>query len=54
MTSAETLAEWPTNDQLIAAQLRADPEFRAEWERTAGARAVAIAIIRYRDERDLS
>lgn len=31
-----------------------DPEFRAEWERTALARAVAEAVIRYRAERGLS
>jgi transcriptional regulator with XRE-family HTH domain len=38
----------------IAEQLRTDPEFRAEWERTALARAVAIAIVRYRTQHDLS
>ncbi len=43
-----------TNDELIAEQLRTDPEFRAEWERTALARAVAVAIVRYRTEHDLS
>jgi transcriptional regulator with XRE-family HTH domain len=43
-----------TNDELIAEQLRTDPEFRAEWERTALARAVAVAIVRYRAEHDLS
>ncbi|MBV8989679.1 MAG: helix-turn-helix transcriptional regulator, partial [Solirubrobacterales bacterium] len=43
-----------TNDELIADQLRTEPEFRAEWERTALARAVAIAIVRYRAEHDLS
>jgi ribosome-binding protein aMBF1 (putative translation factor) len=31
-----------------------DPEFRLEWERTALARAVAEAVIRYRTERGLS
>lgn len=31
-----------------------DPEFREEWERTALARAVAEAVIRYRAERGLS
>ncbi|HUA07137.1 MAG TPA: helix-turn-helix transcriptional regulator [Solirubrobacteraceae bacterium] len=54
MTSAGILADWPTNDELIAEQLRADPEFRAEWERTASARAMAVAMVRYRAERDLS
>lgn len=48
------LSEMKTNDELIAEQLRTDPEFRAEWERTALARAVAVAIIRYRAEHDLS
>jgi ribosome-binding protein aMBF1 (putative translation factor) len=31
-----------------------DPEFRREWERTALARAVAEAVIRYRTEKGLS
>lgn len=48
------LSEMKANDELIAEQLRADPEFRAEWERTALARAVAAAIVRYRAENDLS
>jgi hypothetical protein len=29
------LSEMKTNDELIAEHLRTDPEFRAEWERTA-------------------
>lgn len=48
------LSEMKTNEELIAEQLRTDPEFRAQWERTALARAVAIAIVRYRAEHDLS
>jgi transcriptional regulator with XRE-family HTH domain len=48
------LSEMKTNDGLIAEQLRTDPKFRAEWERTALARAVAVAIVRYRAEHDLS
>ncbi len=48
------LSEMKTNDELIAEQLRTDPEFRAEWERTALARAVAVAIVRYRAEHGLS
>jgi transcriptional regulator with XRE-family HTH domain len=43
-----------TNDALIAEQLRTDSDFRAGWERTALARAVAMAIVRYRAERGLS
>jgi transcriptional regulator with XRE-family HTH domain len=48
------LSEMKTNDELIADRVRTDPEFRAEWERTALARAVAVAIVRYRGEHDLS
>ncbi len=48
------LSEMKTNDELIVEQLRTDPQFRAEWERTALGRAVAVAIVRYRAERDLS
>jgi transcriptional regulator with XRE-family HTH domain len=48
------LSEMKTNDELIAEQLGTDPEFRAEWERTALARAVAVAIVRYRTDNDLS
>jgi transcriptional regulator with XRE-family HTH domain len=48
------LSEMKTNDDLIAEQLRTDPEFRAEWERTALARAVAVAIVRYRAEHEIS
>ena len=48
------LSEIKTNDELLTEQLRTDPEFRAEWERTALARAVAVAIVRYRAEHELS
>ena len=48
------LSEMKTNDELIAEQLSTDPAFRAEWERTALARAVAVAIVRYRAEHGLS
>ncbi len=48
------LSEMKTDDELIAEQLRDDPEFRAEWKRTTLARAVAVAIVRYRAEHDLS
>ena len=48
------LSEMKTNDELVAAQLRTDPDFRAEWERTALARAVAVAIVRYRGDHELS
>lgn len=48
------LSEMKTNDDLLAEQLRGDPKFRAEWERTALGRAVAVAVVRYRAEHDLS
>lgn len=48
------LSEMKTHEELLAEQLRDDPEFRAEWERTALARAVAVAVVRYRAEHDLS
>ena len=51
---AMKLSDMKTNDELIAEQLHTDPAFRAEWERTALARAVAVAIVRYRAEHDLS
>jgi transcriptional regulator with XRE-family HTH domain len=47
------LSEMKTNDEVIAEELQ-DPEFRAEWERTALARAVALAIVRYRGDHGLS
>ncbi|MDX6215352.1 MAG: hypothetical protein QOG99_936 [Frankiales bacterium] len=31
-----------------------DPEFRAEWERTALARALAVRVVEYRADRGLS
>jgi transcriptional regulator with XRE-family HTH domain len=48
------LSEMKTNAEVIAEDLANDPAFRAEWERTTLARAVAIAIVRYRAEHDLS
>jgi len=40
-------------DELVADEM-VDPAFRAEWGRTALARAVAIRLVRYRAERELS
>lgn len=42
------------HDDLLAAELAADPEFAREWERLAVARLVAAQVIRYRSERGLS
>lgn len=54
MTRVDTITDWPTNDELIAVQLRTDPGFRAEWERTLVGRAVAVALVRYRADHELS
>ncbi len=48
------LSEMKINDEIVAEELASDAEFRAEWERTATARAVALSIIQYRAERALS
>jgi ribosome-binding protein aMBF1 (putative translation factor) len=42
-----------SNTEVLAEMLQ-DPAFRAKWERTALARAVAEAVIRYRAEHRLS
>lgn len=47
------LSELKTNDEILQEELQ-DPEFRAEWERTALARAVALAVVRYRGDHGLS
>jgi len=47
------ISEMPTQAEVVAEELE-DPEFRAEWERTALAREVAIAVVRYRTEHGLS
>lgn len=44
---------WITFDELLEKWLQ-DPENRACWERTALARAVAIEVIRYRTDHDLT
>lgn len=47
-------ASMRTNDEVIEEALRTDPEFRAEWERTARGRTVAVALVRYRTEHNVS
>jgi ribosome-binding protein aMBF1 (putative translation factor) len=42
-----------TSDKVIARQLK-DPHVRAEWDRTAVARAVASRLVEYRVEHHLS
>ncbi len=40
--------------QVLRERLERDPEFRAEWERTALARAVSVALVKYRADHGLS
>ena len=47
------LSDLKTTDELLTEQLT-DPGFRAEWERTAIARAVALRLVSYRTDRGLS
>jgi ribosome-binding protein aMBF1 (putative translation factor) len=47
------LSDLKTADQVLHDQQQ-DPEFRAEWDRTAFARDVALRIVRYRTERQLT
>lgn len=42
-----------SSEDLLAEELR-DPEFRADWERTALARWLAVEVARYRAEHGLS
>lgn len=48
------LADLPTHEDVLAAHLDADPEYRRAWERTALARAVAVKVIAYRVEHGIS
>jgi len=47
------LRDMQTFDEVLSEDLK-DPEFRARWERTALARAVANRVISYRTQRGLS
>jgi hypothetical protein len=48
------VAAMRTNEELIEEELRTGAAFRAEWKRAALGRALAIAIVRYRADHDLS
>jgi DNA-binding XRE family transcriptional regulator len=54
----EIPSHWPkgikTADEVLVAALEADPGFAAEWERLALARMVAVQLIAYRSENELS
>lgn len=43
-----------THEELLSAELAADPEFAAEWERLALARMVAARLAGYRFDHDLT
>lgn len=47
------ISDLKTADELLTEQLE-DPKFRAEWNRTALARAVSLGIISYRASHGLS
>ncbi|MDQ2708892.1 MAG: helix-turn-helix transcriptional regulator [Actinomycetota bacterium] len=47
------LSDLPTAEQVKAESLT-NPAVRAEWDRTAVAREVAIRVVRYRVEHELS
>lgn len=47
------VSEMKTTKEVIQRDLE-DPEFRAEWERTALARGVALAVLKYRNDHQLS
>ena len=48
------LSDLKSNEAALTEELERDPDFRATWERTALARAVATAIVRHRGEHNLS
>jgi transcriptional regulator with XRE-family HTH domain len=47
------LSDMKTSEQALAEELR-DPEFQREWDRTAVARAVALKVLTYRTDHELS
>jgi transcriptional regulator with XRE-family HTH domain len=47
------LSDLKTSEEVLVEHL-CDPAFRREWERTAMARAVALKVVAYRAEHDLS
>jgi transcriptional regulator with XRE-family HTH domain len=47
------LSDMQTSEQVLADELR-DPAFKAEWDRTAVARAVALKVLTCRAEHGLS
>lgn len=48
------LAELKSHESLLAKDLKSDPKFRAEWKKSAFARAVALKILQYRAAKRLT
>lgn len=48
------LAELKRHESLLAKDLNHDPRFRAEWKKSAFARAVALKILQYRAAKRLT
>ncbi|GIF64863.1 hypothetical protein Ais01nite_28980 [Asanoa ishikariensis] len=48
------LTDLKTSDQIVAERRRKDPEFREAWDRLAIAREIAVQVVRYRTDNDLS
>lgn len=48
------LAELKSHESLLAKDLNNDPRFRAEWKKSAFARAVALKILQYRAAKSLT
>lgn len=48
------LSDMKTGRQVRDEDYRDDPEYRAEWDRTAFAREVALAVLNYRTDNGLS
>jgi DNA-binding XRE family transcriptional regulator len=53
-TSKIDIGNLKTHEELLAAEMAADPEFALEWERLALARMVAVGLAGYRFDHDLS
>ncbi|HEX4114922.1 MAG TPA: helix-turn-helix transcriptional regulator [Solirubrobacteraceae bacterium] len=47
------LSDMKTSEQVLAEEMN-DPAFRAEWQRTTMARALALKVLAYRTEQHLS
>ncbi|SDT32017.1 helix-turn-helix domain-containing protein [Actinoplanes derwentensis] len=48
------LSDLRTADEVRAERLEADVQFRVEWDKTAFAREVGVAVVKYRTEHGLS